>query len=370
MSVELDILEREAASISGELTNDQVLAIYDQLKFYNRETKRLMDLAETAMLEWIKGNGDLVVSPTVRYYAGTSKTTKCVDLPAAVAALMEATGGNFEKFCEVLSSGAIKHGAAKKVLDPNVYDLCFKVEIRDTLEEGKPDKKLMKADEAFSGARKPWTPKKITAAETGNAAGTGASGGSVDGRMETAPVVKAESLRAGDGRTTTPLSPEAPTNPHSPTRVASAAAPSNAPPSGRPKSKAGVVKCECGCALAGGICPNCGPTTAADVQGESRPAGKIDNSSQPSAPVADPIDPPAIDEADMASDEEKANMSAARPLEMIRTEFKARKQMGARVQGIVNKAFQVAGIVGLDVASEEQIRHAERVFVLRKLQAQ
>ncbi len=149
MSVELDILEREAASISGELTNDQVLAIYDQLRFYQREIKRLIDLAETAMLEWIKGHGDLIVSPTVRYYAGTSKTTKCTDLPAAVAALMEATGGNFEKFCQVLSANALKHGAAKKILDPNVYDLCFKVEVKDTLEEGKPVKKLMKADDAF-----------------------------------------------------------------------------------------------------------------------------------------------------------------------------------------------------------------------------
>ncbi len=145
----LEIIKREVPLATLEMTNDQVVHILDHAQFVKREVTALVAQLEISILEWIQAHGDLIVSDSIRYYAGTSKTTKCVDLPAAVAALMEATGGNFEKFCEVLSANALKHGAAKKVMDPNVYDLCFKVEIKDTLEEGKPVKKLMKADDAF-----------------------------------------------------------------------------------------------------------------------------------------------------------------------------------------------------------------------------
>ncbi len=146
----LAIIEQECTGIHDDMTNDEVLMRYDRLKFFLKSIKELIEQEETAMISWIQAHGDLIVSDKIRYYAGTSRTTKCTDLSAAVAALMEATGGNFEKFCEVLSSGAIKYGAAKKILDPNVYDLCFKVEVKDTLEEGKPVKKLMKADDAFA----------------------------------------------------------------------------------------------------------------------------------------------------------------------------------------------------------------------------
>lgn len=145
----LSLIATECTGIQDTLTNEQVLSIYDRIKFYQSELKTLRDRAESAMMEWIKVNGDLVVSDSVRYYVGTSKTTKCTNIPGAVEKIMEATGGDFTRFCDVLASGAIKHGAAKKVLDPKTYAELFKVTESDKLEEGVLDKKLIRYDEAF-----------------------------------------------------------------------------------------------------------------------------------------------------------------------------------------------------------------------------
>ncbi len=216
--------------------------------------------------------------------------------------------------------------------------------------------KLAKAAEQQSNV-------KQAAADTGHAAGTGDASTVSDSQPKGTPAT-------GAGATS-------PTNPSfSPTK-AGGGTPTSAPASGRPKAKTVVEKCpDCGYALANGKCPACasmpsGPMAAAEVDGgrssgEATASGR-ESTSAPS--VAEPVDPPAPDEAEAASDEEKAEMSAARPIEVIRKEFAARAIMGPRVKAIVAKAYQIAGIVGLDVATEPQLRHAERVFILRKLQA-
>lgn len=147
--VALQPLELAVAAVTPEMLNDDVLALYDRVAFVARESKRLKDLMEKAMVDWMTTNHlNLEVSPTVHYYVGTSKSTKCTDVPATVEALLAVVDGDFKRFCDTLAANAIKHGAAKKLLAMEVYRELFKVTEKSTLEGG-PEKELMKADATF-----------------------------------------------------------------------------------------------------------------------------------------------------------------------------------------------------------------------------
>jgi hypothetical protein len=142
-------VEAMALAIVPETPADNVLEIYDRIKFYKSELNRIHGVCEQQMIEWIKANGDLQVREGVRYYVGREKRTKCVNLPAAVEALLASAEGDFARFCEGLSSGAVKYGHAAKVLPAEVYEQCFTTEYVEDMKEGGAKKKLLKADEQF-----------------------------------------------------------------------------------------------------------------------------------------------------------------------------------------------------------------------------
>lgn len=145
----LATVENDIILLTPLVPKDIVLQAMERVHFLKKEAKRLDDLFEQFAIEWIRSNGDLVVNDTVRYYVGATKTTKCVDVPETIKALLNATDGDFGKLCETLSSGCIKHGAAKKILSEEDFTKLFITSSSDNLEEGKPDKKLKKIDTKF-----------------------------------------------------------------------------------------------------------------------------------------------------------------------------------------------------------------------------
>jgi hypothetical protein len=142
-------VEALALAIVPETPADNVLEIYDRIKFYKSELARIHGVCEQQMIEWIKANGDLELNDTSRFYVGDEKRVKCVNVPAAVEALITACNGDFTAFCEILSSNALKHGAAKKVLPAEVFEQFFATEVVEDLKTGAAKKKLLKADERF-----------------------------------------------------------------------------------------------------------------------------------------------------------------------------------------------------------------------------
>jgi hypothetical protein len=110
-----------------------------------RELKRQFD---EQLLEYIEANGDVTIGE-VRYYAGYEKETKCVNVPGALTSLMIHAGGDVEVFCGALAANAIKHGAAKKILPPDEYDLYFVTSLKPDLKEGKPVKKVLAVKPEF-----------------------------------------------------------------------------------------------------------------------------------------------------------------------------------------------------------------------------
>ena len=141
-------------------TQDDAETVVDrlgQLDALMSAARQLKDLLEQAVIEWIEAHGDLhVPGMSVRYYTGTRKSTKCIDVYRTFEAILEAPGGDLDKTLGTLASGAIKHGAARSVLSQEIFDRLFLTEEKPELKEGKPRKSLIRVDERFVHSEKPY----------------------------------------------------------------------------------------------------------------------------------------------------------------------------------------------------------------------
>lgn len=133
-------------SFSPEVTADealQALEFRDRLKEITRELDSKIELAAIA---WIEANGDLVKGEQ-RYYVAPNKSTKCRDVKSAIHAILKATGGDFDALVACLSSGAIKHGAARDILPGDEYEDLFETKTTADLKTGAATpKRLQKFD--------------------------------------------------------------------------------------------------------------------------------------------------------------------------------------------------------------------------------
>lgn len=129
----------------GEALADHVL---DALEFVARlgEVHRLLKgRLESAAIKWIEINGE-IVSGDKRWYVGTNKVTKCVNVKATLEALLEKTGGDLMAVAECMSTSAWKPATTKKILGDTSL---FVTEEKPDLETGKPSKKLKVLDPKF-----------------------------------------------------------------------------------------------------------------------------------------------------------------------------------------------------------------------------
>lgn len=144
----LDELHHAALAINHESVIDDVAMKVQMIEAAKKRIAEIEADMKRQLIEWIEANGPLVINET-KYYVGDRKDTKCVDVPATVQALLEATGGDFGKVCECLASQPVKHGASKRVLSADQYDALFKVETVPVLKEGVAQKQLQKVNTNF-----------------------------------------------------------------------------------------------------------------------------------------------------------------------------------------------------------------------------
>jgi hypothetical protein len=136
------------ASLSPESSQDEVLDVLQRISVAKQAIKELEAMAEESAIQWIDQNGDIVVGD-VRYYVGKTKTTKCVDVRATMDAALTATGGDVDAMTELLSSGAWKHGACRKVLSPDDYERLFITTEKPDLKTDEPKRSLQRVDQRF-----------------------------------------------------------------------------------------------------------------------------------------------------------------------------------------------------------------------------
>lgn len=142
-----DDLQTSVAELTIDATAEEVAAVCDQLTAYIERGKQIKQQLDALMLDWIVLHERPIVIGPVRYIATVSSTVKCRNVPAAMEALMEASGGDWTLVCDCLSSNAIKYGAARKVLAERYDEFFERVEKNALKREGpKEEKPLPRAD--------------------------------------------------------------------------------------------------------------------------------------------------------------------------------------------------------------------------------
>jgi hypothetical protein len=138
----------EITPITPTSSIEQIADNLGRLKALAERARELKKQFDEQLLEYIEANGDVTIGE-VRYYAGYEKETKCVDVPGALSCLLFLCGGEMEEFAGVLSANAIKHGAAKKYMLPEMYEKHFVTSMKPDLKEGKPVKKVLAVKPEF-----------------------------------------------------------------------------------------------------------------------------------------------------------------------------------------------------------------------------
>lgn len=156
MSTDISIIATpQTVSVRRVLATDSKDDVGAKLMALDRFAEWLKEAraeVEASAKEYIEEHGPVRVGD-ILYYVGRKKSQpKCVNVPAAVEAVLQAVGGDFDVFCQHLASGALKYGAVRQTLPAEQYAELFKVEERDELigeDAAKVERRLQKADTRF-----------------------------------------------------------------------------------------------------------------------------------------------------------------------------------------------------------------------------
>lgn len=142
-----DAIAVAVRKIDATATVDDVAEALALLAGMKERIKDLEAELEERMVDYVSDHGSITIGET-RYWVGPRKTTRCVNVPGAIQALLEATGGDFETFCTFLSSQPLKHGACREPLGEQ-WPFYFQTQEELELKTGQPLKRLQKADTRF-----------------------------------------------------------------------------------------------------------------------------------------------------------------------------------------------------------------------------
>jgi hypothetical protein len=136
---------------------EDIALLHQRLKAYIQRGREMQAQFEQAAIAWIKQNGR-----DIRYTInadgaemvltlGHSKTVKCRDVRKTIAKLEYHSNGDLDAVQACLSTSALKHGACKKILPPEVWEECFEVVVKDKLESGEAaPKELVEINTTFT----------------------------------------------------------------------------------------------------------------------------------------------------------------------------------------------------------------------------
>lgn len=149
-----DIINQTRAAIDrvieGGASSDDVLTAMGFVAKLKELTREVSEKCEAAAIAWIEQNGQ-IESGEVRYYVGPNKSVKCPDLRKVVEAILSRAG--VDELVTCLSTSAFKPSAVRELLPADELDGLFITTTTGELREGKPAKRLQKADGRFHASR-------------------------------------------------------------------------------------------------------------------------------------------------------------------------------------------------------------------------
>lgn len=146
----LNDLANQVNAIEIAVPVDQVLETRQKLQYMEERIKALKSNLDARLLAWIEKNGSIEYG-TKRIYVATKKDKVCKALRPAVEALLGACGGDFDRFCQALSSNALKQGACNEIMGDALWQEHFAVVEKTELKDGevKAIKQVVEADTNF-----------------------------------------------------------------------------------------------------------------------------------------------------------------------------------------------------------------------------
>jgi hypothetical protein len=148
MSDLAQLIGDEVTRMPGEPDAATLTFMLDKMTAIQNAADEAVKRVKAAMLESIIRTGQPIVVGDIKYYAGIKKTTKCVDVRAALLLFLKKH--DIATLEDCLASGAFKHGECRKRLDPKHYAALFVETEAGELKEGKPPKVLLLINEKFN----------------------------------------------------------------------------------------------------------------------------------------------------------------------------------------------------------------------------
>lgn len=137
--------------LSPDAPVDAVADVLTRLEYAAKYLREMRSQAEERILEYVTENGPVEIGD-VKYYAGTEKKTVCRDTRGAAEAVLDATAGDLDTFCQQLSAQPFKYGALKLLLGQERWAKFFDVVETPDLKTGKPERKLLSVNQKYAGA--------------------------------------------------------------------------------------------------------------------------------------------------------------------------------------------------------------------------
>lgn len=140
-------IETRVNEITDAASAEAIIELMNKVHWLNDRAREIKHRLDEQLIAWIDANGAIEIGD-IRYYVGTKKTDKCVNVTTTIAALMGAVGGDFDEFSAALCAQPIKVGAAKKLLGDKFGEL-FQTIIEKDLKTGKPVRTVHRTDTRF-----------------------------------------------------------------------------------------------------------------------------------------------------------------------------------------------------------------------------
>ncbi len=148
-----DILERLESEVLAlperpEMTVDDACLLLTKIDAAMKRAREMKAQLEAFLIGWLPDHGGEMVIGDVVHFVTNKKKVKCRNIPAAIDAILIACEGEVAAMADVLSSDAIKVGAARKLLGDAKFEELFETRFEEDLDH-KPVKVLASVNKAF-----------------------------------------------------------------------------------------------------------------------------------------------------------------------------------------------------------------------------
>ena len=141
-------VERQVMGVSAESSLDELCAALDASDWLLARAKTIDRLMKQIAIAWIDRNGEFSIGD-IRYTVGFSLSVKCLNVPQAGHAVLEAAGGDFNHFMSVLVAQPFRHAAVRDLIGCMLHGRLFRAHRTGRLVNGVPERILKHADSRF-----------------------------------------------------------------------------------------------------------------------------------------------------------------------------------------------------------------------------